>query len=325
MNDIAALTALTELQKNIARIEALMISVSTGRSEIEKRNDEYNSLYLEIEKSVRSLNSKGISISNKNPFTSLQDFWAYCRGKIPTYAKRREYVADMYKDMNDIVKKALENEGDVSSSVVESTKPQVLVCRHCGNETVHSILKRYENSMGIFNGKGTILQPISQYYFLMKCETCSEPSLYGNWELVDDPEDLKQAKLLFPTSEELSNVVPESVRKVYRKALRVKKIDPDAFAVNIRKGLEHICKDQKARGSNLFQQLQDLAKRNILPSVLADATDVLREIGNIGAHASEKEVGPELAEIADDFFKLMIEYVYVLPSRLGDISAKLKS
>lgn len=325
MNEKTRSTELVELQKKIARIEALMISVSTGRSVIEERKDEYHSLHLEIERSVESLDIKGISILNKNPFASLQDFWAHCRGKVPTYAKRREYVTDMYKDLNDMVKKALNDEGDGSSSMVKNMKPQVLVCRHCGNETVHSVLKRYENSTGIFDEKGTIVQPISQYYFLMKCETCSEPSLYGNWELVDDPEDLKEAKLLFPTLEELSSVVPESVRIGYRKALRVKKIDPDAFAVNIRKGLEYICKDQKARGDNLFQQLQDLAKRNVLPSVLADATDVLREIGNIGAHASEKEVGPELAETADDFFKLMIEYVYVLPSRLGDISAKLKS
>ena len=201
-------------------------------------------------------------------------------------------------------------------------KNQVLICRHCGNETLHSLLYKYENYIKILNSKGN-LSRYQYYFFLVKCETCSEPSLYGNWEFADNPEYLKEAKLFYPTSEELSNVVPENVRRVYREASRIKKISPNSFVVQIRRALEYICMEQNATGNSLYNKLEDLAQRNVLPPVLAEATGILRKIGNIGAHVSEEDVSPDLAETIDDFFKLVIEYIYILPSRIKSISTIL--
>ena len=47
-------------------------------------------------------------------------------------------------------------------------------------------------------------------------------------------------------------------------------------------------------------------------------TDVLRLLGNIGAHAVEQSIKPIHVIVIDDFFHLIIEYVYVAPSKLKE-------
>jgi hypothetical protein len=44
----------------------------------------------------------------------------------------------------------------------------------------------------------------------------------------------------------------------------------------------------------------------------------LRLVGNIGAHASEESVHPLQATAIDNFFKAIVEYVYVSPQRIAE-------
>jgi hypothetical protein len=45
-------------------------------------------------------------------------------------------------------------------------------------------------------------------------------------------------------------------------------------------------------------------------------TDLMRRVGNLGAHAGDEEVDFWDAELLDEFFRLVVDYVYITPSRI---------
>lgn len=57
---------------------------------------------------------------------------------------------------------------------------------------------------------------------------------------------------------------------------------------------------------------------------MAETTDVLRILGNLGAHAANQSVKPWQVYTIDSFFRTFIEYVYVAPSKLAEFRASLK-
>jgi len=49
----------------------------------------------------------------------------------------------------------------------------------------------------------------------------------------------------------------------------------------------------------------------------------MRQIGNLGAHAGTEDVSVWDAELLDDFFCSVVEYVYVAPSRIERLKQRL--
>ena len=52
----------------------------------------------------------------------------------------------------------------------------------------------------------------------------------------------------------------------------------------VRRVLEELCKDQKAKGGNLKDRIAALARIMIIPTELLEAADHLRLLGNDAAH-----------------------------------------
>jgi len=89
--------------------------------------------------------------------------------------------------------------------------------------------------------------------------------------------------------------------------------------------LEYICVDQKASGKDLYGKLQDLITKGILPGYFGDITDLLRVVGNLGAHASDKTLDIWDAELIDEFFRFVIEYVYVAPAKIKRMKERMRT
>jgi len=89
--------------------------------------------------------------------------------------------------------------------------------------------------------------------------------------------------------------------------------------------LEALCSDRAAKGQSLFEKLKDLSAKAEIPPVLAEMTDALRLIGNIGAHGIDDSVHPLQASAIDGFFKAIIEYVYVAPAKLREFKESMES
>jgi hypothetical protein len=186
---------------------------------------------------------------------------------------------------------------------LKNKSKQILECPHCGNKTQQEIIFRYDS----FDKAYSTTKPdesidVDITYSMTKCTTCSQVSLYINSEFDDNPGLLNEAFLAFPHEKRIERDVPEIIAKNYQEAKKVMKISRPAFAILIRRGLEFMCDEQKAKGRTLKGKLDNLVTRGIIPSTLAEMGDTLRFLGNVGAHASDYEIDRKEIEAMNDFY-----------------------
>jgi len=190
-------------------------------------------------------------------------------------------------------------------------------CPHCGNVSMQEHVG-YTTDYGNPDG--------AHHYIFTKCPTCRRGLVYkyvdhGNRQFSWLNSDLFY--LLYPKSHALHDAVPTSVREIYAEASIIKKA-PNAFANQIRCALEALCIDRGAPKHNLAQNLTYLAEKGEIPQGLAEMTDILRKLGNLGSHATGERVDPDYVDVIDEFFRVVVEYVYVAPYKLKKFVSHLE-
>jgi hypothetical protein len=201
---------------------------------------------------------------------------------------------------------------------------RVLYCSHCGNQAPQRLIHKQqymEKAWSVSDGAED-----KQFWstFVTVCETCGHILLYDNPGDQFSDNEFHLCDLAYPKSGSLHPSVPKSIAKVYEEAHRIKSIAPNAFAVQIRRALEAICDDRGAKKNSLQKQLEELSTKGEIPPVLAEASDALRLLDNIGAHGINESVHPLQAFAVDDFFRAIVEYVYVAPSKLKEFKRKME-
>jgi hypothetical protein len=195
----------------------------------------------------------------------------------------------------------------------------IVTCPHCGNKTLHVIKVQTSSSEELYDTHGEFVGEIDNYYYLTECKTCKGICLFTDWAASTNPGNLAEATLLYPSKRKLWETIPSEINKSYEEAKKVEKISPNAFAVLIRRSLELLCRDQKAKGSNLKEQIADLSFKGIIPNTLVEMADTLRFMGNIGAHEIEFDFDESEIQAIDDFLVAMLEFVYVAPNKIKNL------
>jgi hypothetical protein len=150
-------------------------------------------------------------------------------------------------------------------------------CGHCGFrgpiEHKGDVVLRVDHDYA--EGYGPLEYTTTANVYL--CPACHEPSL---WHRVwFDPEgEFVVDRRVYPTMHD-NSALPEKVRIRLDAALRVKKFEPSAYAVLIRRMLETVCNEAGATGKDPFNKLNDLVKKERMPHQLADVAHQLREVG----------------------------------------------
>ena len=98
---------LEKLKEDITRIQGIMVTVSTGRGNIDDFEEEYRKLYFSIKEQLKVFRKEGISFPNSNFHSSLWDFYSYWKVELKTYQERREYVRLLYKTIDDAITQVL--------------------------------------------------------------------------------------------------------------------------------------------------------------------------------------------------------------------------
>ncbi|MFH1908826.1 MAG: DUF4145 domain-containing protein [Chloroflexota bacterium] len=197
-------------------------------------------------------------------------------------------------------------------------------CPHCGNKSPQKLIHTQGTSgTGWFISDGEEVD-LTVVYFVASCETCNHILVYRAVEDIPDEKFFTSVDLEYPESGELHTSVPKTVSKIYIEALRIKSLAPNAFAVQIRRALEALCEDRGAKSGTLQKMLNELSTKGEIPSTLIEATDLLRLLGNIGAHASEDSVQPWQVRTIDEFFRAIVEYVYIAPNKIKEFRGGLK-
>jgi hypothetical protein len=166
----------------------------------------------------------------------------------------------------------------------EKLLSKILKCGHCGNSAPMEIVVvynqdiTYEDEYERFERNNT--------FQILFCPTCHEPTIrciYWDRSMRDDT-DL-EITILYPPNNNQVLGLPSNIRAAYEAALSVRKIEPNAYAVLIRRLLEMVCTDRAASGKVLNDKLGDLAKKGEIPPQLVSVAKGLKDFGNVGAHA----------------------------------------
>jgi hypothetical protein len=208
-----------------------------------------------------------------------------------------------------------------------SSREIVAYCPHCGNEAPQRLLLSHNYEKGGWYSEDGELADMAapSLYHIRECCTCHDLLLYHELGADHAESSADDVDLVYPQPKDLDLSVPSSVRACYAEAARIQEIAPNAYAVMVRRALEALCDDRGAKAGSLASRLTEIATRGEMPPTLVEMTTVLRKLGNAGAHASSQPVTVPLTWHMDDFFRAVIEYVYVAPSKLKAFLNRLSS
>jgi hypothetical protein len=106
---------------------------------------------------------------------------------------------------------------------------------------------------------------------------------------------------------------------------RSKLLDVNAYGVLIGRVLELICEDRNAGGTFLGERLADLAVKGEIPEKLVGVANSLRNLRNIGAHATLGELTPGEIPILDNLCRAILEYVYSAPYLVAQAEKRVEA
>lgn len=157
---------------------------------------------------------------------------------------------------------------------------------------------------------------------ILQCANCSGFSFMDGF--IDRSQN--DVKVVFPPSRDEDPAdYPEGVRRNYRDAVRSFDAGIAAGCVMMLRGaLQAAMREQNAKGANLKQEIEDLASRHVIPRILSEWADAIRDGGNLVAHPEpgkqvEMKDAEELLALADSIF----EYLYVVPADVARRRARL--
>lgn len=208
-----------------------------------------------------------------------------------------------------------------------------LPCKKCAGETCHEILVsayRYGES-----SNGDI--QVWEHYRIVECRGCKEVSFLKEWQCSEDAvfdergeERLKNFQEVYPSRiagrrelENLYELAPQ-VRSIYQethKALCNKQ--SILTGIGIRALVESVCKEKKAKGRNLKDQIDNLVEQGVLTKAGADFLHELRFLGNEAAHEVETHDENTLS-IAMDIAENLLQNAYIIPKAAERLKKRKK-
>jgi hypothetical protein len=91
-----------------------------------------------------------------------------------------------------------------------------------------------------------------------------------------------------------------------------------------RSAIQLIARYQKAKGTNLKQEIDDLASRGILPPIMQEWSHEVRELANVSAHPDPGAKGtiPKDARDVVEFLSVLLRITYDLPHQIQQYRAR---
>jgi len=200
---------------------------------------------------------------------------------------------------------------------------KILQCLYCGNQTLMDLAGQYKHSLDEF-------EYVYYGYFIYKmflCPICGKITFHRTyWDCTQkdhDGNDYLDEEILYPINSLESDWLPETIKKAFESALKVKNIDNEVCFLALRRTLELVLVDKGAMKWGLQDKIEELAKKNILPDTLKEASLIAKLFGDTAAHKQSTNASVHDINTIVDFIEYILEYFYIIPSRLDAIKQKL--
>ena len=194
-------------------------------------------------------------------------------------------------------------------------------CPHCRNLTPHRVAVRYSQVEEHFDERFGPWEA-GPVYVVLECPACKNITLvrdHYNSE-IDDRDD---SAVLYPTAARKRLGLPKMVASAVESAEKVRDADANAFGVLVRRTLELLCQDRKAVGRTLHDKLKDLGEKGEIPAELVKIAFGLKDLGNIGAHATLGELTPKEVPLMNALLDAILEFVYGAPYLVSVVEQRM--
>lgn len=209
-----------------------------------------------------------------------------------------------------------------------------VACQRCGNPTVHSVLTSVERHVSTDTRDGI---EFHTSYQVIQCRGCEDISFRKEdtdsesyYQIAEDEWEHDITEALYPprTSGRVATTkaeeLPSAVRSIHEETLQaLNGGQPILCGVGIRAIIDAVCIDQKAKGSNLQEQISDLGKRRMLTENGERFLHALRILGNKAAHEIKPHSASDL-DVAFSVIEHLLNEVYVMPSVAKGVLAAQK-
>ncbi len=202
-----------------------------------------------------------------------------------------------------------------------TVRTHAFICPHChkpaSGETRGVAVRAGVNSADHY-------EPPAEYAFI-QCALCRHVSIewredYGGGFALDDP------VILYPAPRRLSMDVPQLLRNEWedaRRSFEAKLYKP--CAVMVRSTVEGTCELNGVKEKTLGQALRKMRADDKIDDTLYQWSDMLRVVGNQGAHFTETPVTREDAQDALAFAEALLDHIYVLRKRFDEFKGRQAS
>lgn len=195
-----------------------------------------------------------------------------------------------------------------------------MICPHCKLPTLQELkgkasVEADEDSSDVF------LERIE--YSLLQCGGCGKVSLQEQEQGILDLPDYQVVKFAYPAQRQLSESVPESLRREFDEARTC--FDAKAYTatvVMVRRTLEGICKENDVTDKTLAKGIERMRQLGLIDDTLTEWADGLRVVGNQGAHYTGMKVSAEDAGDSIHFAEALVEHIYVLRKRFDEFKSR---
>jgi len=165
----------------------------------------------------------------------------------------------------------------------------------------------------------------STTYEVLSCTNCKDVTIRaGHWHELMDPTDY-YTETLYPPKPTSFLGLPRDIRINYEKAQKVARVDSNAYAVLLGRVLDCVCMDRGAVGNTLNECLTDLANKGEIPKTLGDLAHQLRQLRNVGAHATLGTLSAREIPILEAICNAVLEYVYEAPRLLAEVQTTVNA
>ena len=151
--------------------------------------------------------------------------------------------------------------------------------------------------------------------FVSECISCGRLTLSDDFGGQLEPHLFDKAEIVYPASLTSKFSIPRELRVTYECANRIRRLNSEAFVMSIRKCVEITCKLHGIEKGSLEKKLKELCLQLEIPEMLSTVAHHIRLVGNAAAHDLE-DINPVNVQKIDDFFNVLMEYIYILPAQL---------
>ncbi|MCS6135976.1 DUF4145 domain-containing protein [Shewanella baltica] len=205
------------------------------------------------------------------------------------------------------------------------------ICNECARETSHVVVASYHES-GFDDAGNNCYADWDERNQIIQCQGCDTISFRvelthsedSDYSYEHDTHIRNIRENYFPNrTHQLREIntflLPINVKEIYQETTSA--ISNGLFilaGIGVRALIEAVCKEQKAKGGNLYDKIDSLYKMSVVTKEGSETLQKLRNLGNKAAH----EVKPQSEEqlyTAMQIIDHMLEGTYIIPKRVEQV------